>query len=331
MKRSVIALAVSLFFSAGVFAAENKRAGSEYTYETVSMYGESWDFVIRWDSGTVRVVDETGTLEKNPALLELLNMNLGATKLVLVTEAKSDILIKFVDELPAPYGNNGCGLSQSKLAHDGAKVVEAIIRIKKDSSCSGPKNSVHKNEALVLHELGHALGFAKHAKENDVMSVHDASFEKKHVNIETLQRFLKGLYSLDVGAKIPGSKRMPDPLPNSFTYDVAVNASETKDLEPEIKGLDKGPDKGPDKAPDKAPDKGLDKAPIVESNVIVPTQKYRKIEKRDAQGRLTWEFIPEGGVSNVRNAGNVVEIGPSKKTPRFESIGPRENSFSPRR
>jgi hypothetical protein len=52
-----------------------------------------------------------------------------------------------------------------------------------------------------MHEIGHALGFARHSKDNDVMA---AYVEKDRViRIPTLSRFLTGMYKLDVGVTIP--------------------------------------------------------------------------------------------------------------------------------
>lgn len=285
MKRFLFALCATLCL--GAIAAEKNKPtsseGPEYTYETVAAYAESWDFAIRWKAGTIKVVDETGILKQEPRIIELLNMNLGATKLVLVDGTKGDITIKLVDDLPAPYGQNGCGLSQSQLAADGAQVVSNIIRIKTENRCMG------KNEgaALLLHELGHALGFAKHAKEDDVMSQHDPAFDLKKVNLTTMQRFLKGLYSLDVGAKIPGKKRMPEPHPESLAYLTPAPANDTSPVIASKTG-------------------STERVPEV--TFATPTQKYQKVEKRDAQGRLTWEFIQIGGSS-----GSVTEL-PSKAT-----------------
>ena len=311
MKRIVLSLCISLCFGA-VAAGKSSTTTAvsdvpEYTYETVAAYAESWDFAIRWKTGIIKVVDETGILKREPQILELLNMNLGATKMVLVDGSNGDITIKLVDDLPAPYGQNGCGLSQSQLAVDGAQVVSNIIRIKTENRCMG------KNEgaALLLHELGHALGFAKHAKEDDVMSQHDPAFELNKVNLTTLQRFLKGLYSLDVGAKIPGKKRMPEPNPDSFAYRI-----DTKAMEPVIAS------------------KSNPIARLPETTFATPTQKYQRIETRDAQGRLSWEFIQiDGGSGNISDITKTSATANKKSSrkggARFETIQSSTSTIGP--
>lgn len=305
MKRFVLALGAGLCF--GAIAADthdhdHALPGTVYTYETVAAYAESWDFAIRWGAGTIKVVDETGILKREPKILETLNMNLGTTKMVLVDGVKGDITIKMVDDLPAPYGQNGCGLSQSKLGLDGAQVVENIIRIKSNNRCMGE----NEGAALLLHELGHALGFAKHAKEDDVMSTHDPAFELNKINLTTLQHFLKGLYSLDVGAKIPGKQRMPDPAPASLAYYAPVK------------------EKGPVLAVVPTPEERLP-----EVTFAAPTQQYRKVEKRDAQGRISWEFVQIGGPTDAPGLAKTSASGPAGKkgrpASRFETIQPQSN------
>ncbi len=302
MKRFVFALGASLCFGAMAAGTHDHALPNTtvYTYETVAAYAESWDFAIRWGAGTVKVVDETGILKREPKILETLNMNLGTTKLVLVDAAKGDITIKLVDDLPAPYGQNGCGLSQSKLGVDGAQVVENIIRIKSNNRCMGE----NEGAALLLHELGHALGFAKHAKEDDVMSTHDPAFELNKINLTTLQHFLKGLYSLDVGAKIPGKQRMPDPAPASLAYYSPVK------------------EKGPVLAVVPPPEERLPEVTLASPNL-----QYRKVEKRDAQGRVSWEFVQIGGPADAPGLTKTTGVAGKKgrSTSRFETIQPQSN------
>lgn len=302
MKRCALAIA-SFIFCASAFS---NNPTPEYTYETVAAYAESWDFAIRWGAGTVKVVDETGILKKNPKILATLNMNLGTTKLVLVDAEKGDITIRWVDELPAPYGQNGCGLSQSKLGMDGVQVIENMIRIKRGNRCMGQ----NEGEMLLLHELGHALGFAKHAKEDDVMSIHDPAFEHNKVNLETLQRFLKGLYSLNVGQKIPGKEKMPEPLAESFVYQAPIK-------EEGVVFAYKPPKE--------------DSLP--ETRLANPTAQYRRVETRDAQGKVSWQFVQTGG-----GTGGVTEVSSPVATPtvksvkkvrqRFETIEPAPTEFN---
>lgn len=296
MKRSLLALCACL--CSGAMAAGKQEPSpptSQYTYETVAAYAESWDFAIRWGAGTIKVVDETGILKKEPKILTLLNMNLGTTKMVLVDGPKGDLIIKMVDDLPAPYGQNGCGLSQSQLGADGAQIVSNIIRIKNNNRCMGQ----NEGAALLLHEIGHALGFAKHAKEDDVMSQHDPAFELNKVNLTTLQHFLKGLYALDVGAKIPGKQRMPEPFPESLAYYAPVKET------------------GPVLA-------SKPEVPLPEATFATPTAQYRKVEKRDAQGRVSWEFVQING-------GESAATGPAKgnakkgRVDRFETIQPGDS------
>lgn len=308
MKRVLLALGAGLCFGAMAAGNHDSKAQevSEYSYETVAAYAESWDFAIRWGPGVIKVADETGILKKEPKIIELLNMNLGETKMVLVDTPTGDITIKLVDELPAPYGQNGCGLSQSQLGLNGSTVVSNIIRIKTNNRCMG------KNEgaALLLHELGHALGFAKHAKEDDVMSTHDPAFEHNKVNITTLQRFLKGLYSLDVGQKIPGKQLMPEPRASSFAYISPIE------------------EKGPVIATKPNPEEALPEVTFAH-----PQMQYRKVEVRDSQGRVSWEFVQTnavGGSATAPNTGNG-KAAPAKKgrTSRFETIEPGATPSKP--
>lgn len=300
MKRFFLALGAGLCFGAMAAGNHDSKAEvvSEYSYETVAAYAESWDFAIRWGAGTIKVADETGILKREPKILEILNMNLGDTKMVLVDAPTGDITIKLVDELPAPYGQNGCGLSQSKLGMGGSQVVSNIIRIKTNNRCMGPS----EGGALLLHELGHALGFAKHAKEDDVMSTHDPAYELNRVNLSTLQHFLKGLYSLDVGQKIPGKQLMPEPDPRSLAYNVPIE------------------EKGPVLAAKPTPEEALP-----EVTFVTPQLQYRKVEKRDSQGRVSWEFVQTNGVGGKAATSSDIgkpATGKKGRPSRFETIEP---------
>ena len=267
---------------------------SEYTYETVSAYADSWEYAIRWGEGKISIYDETGIIEESPKILELLNANLGRTKLMLTNQEKAQIRVKWVDELPAPYAN-ACATTQNTLKSSGVEYDFAIIRFRRENRCMGKNKS--DADLLMMHELGHALGFAKHAKEDDVMSTHDPVWGKNEVNLLTLQHFLAGLYSLSPGQKIPGNTRMPEPAARMNVYHAPMEA------------------KGPVYAV--TPTERLP-----ESRPLASTPRSRKIEKRLPDGTLTVEFLPLEPTSvNTNSSGAPILTPPGEiMTPRKATV-----------
>ena len=257
---------------------------SEYTYETVSAYAESWEYAIRWGDGRVTIADETGILKNNPRILELLNANLGRTKLVLTNQNKAMISIKWVDELPAPYAS-ACATTQNTLRPDGVQIDFSIIRVRRENRCMG--DSKNDGDILLLHEMGHALGFAKHAKEDDVMSVHDPAWNQNEVNLTTLQHFLTGLYSLSPGQKIPESSHMPEPIEGTNRYQAPVEAQ------------------GPLYAV--TPSERLP-----ESKPVANVPQFKRVDKKQRDGTWNVEFIPLGASASnsVENPNNLPILTP---------------------
>ena len=213
---------------------------------------------------------------------------------VLTNQEKAQIRVKWVDELPAPYAN-ACATTQNTLKSSGVEYDFAIIRFRRENRCMGKNKS--DADLLLMHELGHALGFAKHAKEDDVMSTHDPVWGKNEVNLLTLQHFLTGLYSLSPGQKIPGNTRMPEPAARMNVYHAPME------------------EKGPVYAV--TPTERLP-----ESRPLASTPQYRKIEKRLPDGTLTVEFSPLEPTSvNTNSSGAPILTPPGEiMTPRKATV-----------
>jgi len=262
---------------------------SPFTFETVAAYGESHEKAIRWADGTVRIWDGTGLLDKHPQILPMLNKNLGDVNLERTNFRKvSQVQIEWVDTLPAPH-STGCALATNRLVNDHQQIGESIVRIRRNNPCLGPTEGA----ALLIHELGHVLGFATHPKEGDIMSIHDHSFEKEEVSMGVLQHFLKGLYSLPVGGVIPRNELMPLPDHNSLMWRTSTNPA----------------------PPITVRQKQNVELPITQSaqpKIVFPNIPMRKITRQTERGE-TWEFVP------IEQSNSVIQ--PTESS-RFETIIP---------
>jgi hypothetical protein len=168
----------------------------EETYTTASFYSEYYDHVVRWQDGHVKIYDNTG-FSRWDVVLERLQPFMGKVTLVMARdEASADIVIDAVDTMPTPH-EQSCGVTQNYIGKDNASITKARTKIRKIQLCIGDGKDLH----LYMHELGHALGFARHSKDDDVMAAY--ADKESILRIPTLSRFLTGTYGLDVGAPFP--------------------------------------------------------------------------------------------------------------------------------
>jgi hypothetical protein len=199
--RNAILLSASFIFSP--IAESVEKEATTYTYDTVAMYGEYQDRAVRWADGLVRVYDESNILKESPAILEYLNRLTNRVSFVLTDNKDSALIqIQMTDALPAPY-SSACAITLNTLGGDNGSFIRSNVKIKKGSSCF-----TKQPDALMFHEFGHVLGFSRHSKAPDVMSIHDPYYTDA-IPIEVLSRFVYGLYRLDPGADIPLDRAMP--------------------------------------------------------------------------------------------------------------------------
>lgn len=189
------ALAALLILSsshAGAVETSPKKM-DRVTYQTISFYSEYHDHVVRWPNGKVNIYDKTG-FTKWPTILERIQPFMPHVSLTMVdNENSANIVIEGVESLPMPFTHT-CGVTQNYIAGDNSTISKSRVKIRRVDICIGD----NKELGLYMHELGHALGFARHTKDNDVMGTYEN--HGKELHIKTLSAFLTGLYSLPVGA-----------------------------------------------------------------------------------------------------------------------------------
>lgn len=177
-------------------AETTPKASDKATYQTVSFYSEYHDHVVRWPDGKIRVYDKSGFTQW-PLIFSRLQPFLGNSTLELADkENDADVVIDHVESLPMPYEHT-CGVTQNYIGPDNASIVKSRIKIRRINICIGDSMEL----GLYMHELGHALGFSRHVKNDDVMGTYENT--GKEIHIQTLSAFLTGLYRLPVGAAIP--------------------------------------------------------------------------------------------------------------------------------
>ena len=309
MKIKVLAIAGVCLSAALTVHSQQKTVGLDAPYSTVSAYGEYVDRAVRWAPGPITVSDQTGLLEKYPKILSVLGANLGKTHFQTVRwENQAALKIEWADDLPAPY-QTSCAIASPKIDYQRSTIIAVTIRVKKDDNgCMESDEGV----ALLIHELGHALGFVNHAQDG-IMHRHNPKGKDQYVDMETLQRFLTGLYSLEPGEQIPKGKIMPRPDLNTLVWDgqardaaslSVLHAIATKDpkalgplatsqlayraVEPEST----------------VPAKAAQGKKLPESQVIPISEldRMERVEIKNADGSVTWEFHDKkvGGAKPVK-------------------------------
>lgn len=187
-----------LLFTLIIFLASYSARSD--TYLLVAEYGETPLKTTRWPDGSVYIYDATNYSDLD-AVLTLLNKNTQNTKFIQTSNRDTaDITIDWSQDFEYPYKDK-CGLTQTSTANN--LYTKATILLK-----PGTCTKTGTIFSLYLHELGHALGFARHTVSEDVMA--EALYDKGHYeSINVLTNFLTGLYSIPPGSII--NKDMPIP------------------------------------------------------------------------------------------------------------------------
>lgn len=173
------------------------------TYLLVAEYGENPLKTTRWPDGTVYVHDATNYSDLDSVLI-LLNANTQNTKFVSTSNKDiANITIDWSQDFDYPYKDK-CGLTQTHVANN--LYTKATILLK-----PGACTKTGTIFSLYLHELGHALGFARHTTSEDVMA--ESLYDKGHYeSVNILTNFLMGLYNIPPGSII--NKDIPLPRAN---------------------------------------------------------------------------------------------------------------------
>ncbi len=280
----------SLFLTSTMLMAGFNAYAQSATYETVAAYGESYERVIRWPDGAIKVYDETRILDRHPKVLETLNQNLNKSFLVLTPRAEeADIKIEYVKVLPVPY-QTSCATASPQINHMTGVIQKSIIRVREEPN---PCMTRDNGAILLMHEMGHALGFSAHAKENDVMSNHDPSYDKDVIPMNTLQRFLRGAYSLPPGAPIPKNTPMPEPQGVlAWSNGEGGTAVAKLELSPERYQVAKvTPLKDPVLERRNLTPVNSSSRVQHQATMSTPQLKYKRVEKTLPNGLTTWEFV----------------------------------------
>ena len=230
------------------------------TYDLIAHYGENTSKLVRWPDGVVKVYDKTN-YEKLPDVLKLFNKNMKNTQLELVSNIDdSQIVIELVDYFETPFEDK-CGLANTFMDKTQSYYIKALIRLR-PSMCL---NNATK-QSLYIHELGHALGFARHTDigTDDVMAEF-LNNKGTYDSIGVLTKFINGLYTLPAGSIIDKNMKLPIPV---------GGATVKKENEPIVATV-------------------LKKTKVVELQTFKPlNSELRKIEKITPRG-MEYQWIPK--------------------------------------
>lgn len=190
MKKFIYLFLASLMFS--ISHAE--------TYSLVSNYSENANRAIRWNDGVVKIYDCTQFSELQK-VLDLLNKYTQKTKFVTTDyPEEAQITITWADYFDFPYQDK-CGLTQTYIENN--QYSKATIQLR-HGACTRKGTLI----SLYIHELGHALGFARHTDNTDVMA--EALADSGHYeSVGILTQFLNGLYYLNPGDNIDKNAILP--------------------------------------------------------------------------------------------------------------------------